>query len=171
MPLYQPPTQNDRVYIDATRFFAYTGSPVLGTGSSNLRVPFYRFDAAASEGIYAILPEMPTFWNTANMYLWTVACDSVAANNIVVTTLVGIRDTGTLSSAGLTTNVYNSSNAVLAISNTQYTVQRHTLLTGTAHDKTVGPLWQLGLLRVGGDGSDNYAGDIGICAVELVRAT
>lgn len=154
-----------------SRFYGATQFPLDFNGSPDAvalsqQVPHRAMSDALLEAVAGTL-DLPEGWASADVYLWTINHAGGGANNAVFQ--VYFRNFADLDVAPTATTSDDTGVVTVAISGTQYTVDRNSL--GNVTLATTGRANVCIVYRRGSDGGDVFSGDLGFVGIELVRTT
>jgi len=164
MPLYLPDATPARIFSYAATWIATAGAPTL-TFDATIDVPLWRLDQTTAEEVTGGFT-MPPNWSTFDMFVWTCTIDATASNVVRFSNQVKYAASGDSALTTLGPGATNTSIAGGAASN----IARHAHGTGFAAPTAGQPCWTR-VFRDAGNAADNFAGDIGVLALELVRAS
>lgn len=147
--------------LDSSSLTSFTGTPALS--NLNGTVPAWLLDAAATEALVSRV-EFPADWTSAHIdFIW--APTTSASGNVVLQALGLTFGDGELIAAAYTT----LATATSAVPATQYTAKVTRVVTG--YSISPGKVHAFQFARIGGDGADTYAADIGLVAVRFTKAS
>ena len=158
--------------VDSRRFIPITDLPVTFSGTPaaaalSSSVVHRAFDASTFEALIGHC-EIPNHWQTFDTFLWTVNHAGGGAGNIVAQ--VYYRFFADSDDDGTATTAVDTGAVTVAIAGTSGIVERSQL--GSALTPVISSRAPTMIVyRLGSDGSDTFASDIGIIGVELVRAS
>lgn len=160
------PLASDRIFLGTNSWGVMTGNPVVGTlgnaTNAQQRTSAMLLDGTSNEGIITSFV-MPTGWASASFHIWWSNAGAGSGDIYWTINALNMADAATSDAFGST--IYNG--AVTAPA--QYVVKR-TSGTGTL-TATAGQLVRLNIIRLPGDPGDTLTNDIGVIAVEVVRAS
>jgi hypothetical protein len=147
------------VYLPAERISSLGGSPSLSQsgGTALDRAKYWLMDAAATETIGGSWLPPAVGVSTINFRIWW-APTSLAGGNVVFKLTYANRTVGEIIHNGSA----SGSNVVAASPTGSLSITETTLASGLT--VTAGSIFRFAIERLGGDGSDTYAADIGIQA-------
>lgn len=156
------------LFIPAATLTAWAGSPTLQNGDAQTPNAIWLLNQSTDEGVTGII-NIPTGWATADLYLWTQNHNGTAANDVIVDWWVWTFADADLASTPTTAS--NGTGVTCSITGTLDTLDRHSLTTGASLVGAAARFTQLIIRRDADNVSDDYASDIGVVGLELVRAT
>lgn len=149
-------------FVDATRFFAVTGTPALAAYGTDLGVAM-AFDAAAVEKVVATI-DVPSAWLTFRIdAIWTNL--GAGAGNVVWASEVRFHGDGDDFDA-----VAADTETMAAVAAPAQDVTEVTIV-GTTVTRTASKFVTVHIERTGTSGSDTLANDAGLIGLNLVRLT
>jgi hypothetical protein len=158
---------SERLWLPATSFVAIEGSPTLSTLNTSAaasKTAAFLMDSATTEGITGSFIT-PASWSTIDLYVWW---SNAGAGSGDVAWAMADDTFGDADSTDAHTGYQPSPAAIAAPA--QFVIKRSKFNT-SARGVTSNEMHRVQILRYGADAADTLGNDIGVLALEIVRAS
>lgn len=166
MPLFTP-SPVDMIRVDQGMLQSYTGTPARGRPASGVTITGWLLDQTTNEGVESGMPiRFPTDWAAFDSYCWLATIGTTASNTVRMSLGIYSAASTATSLTAVVTPTVNCS----VTGGTTGRVERYSLATATAvPSSSLAILVQI--FRDASNAADNYAADICLLGVDLVRAS